>query len=210
MFKNIWILTTCIFAFLFLISTVFLVKNTLFNSLKNTTNSANDPVLTKISQEKKLEPSDGGFVDCVFNSKYFGFSFVYFNQKGFCFVEPEEDITSYSWPTSVDNLLIYPRNNLSGKVWWKKHIYDEAGYLADNKYSFEFSKTTNGVEKMSVYVSDFNLVEGKDLGLPGMLRGSDYYFGENWVIRRKVISSGGPAENIEKFEETVKLIPILN
>lgn len=202
--KKFWIFTTFLFVSLFLISIFWFSSKDIFSS-KSPKNLEKPTLKSELTTNSKGLKEDE-FVDCIFNSKYFGFSFVYQEKKGFCFENDEEDITSYSWPTSIDNLMIYPKNNLSGKVWWKKHIFDEVGYLAESKYSFEFSKTVNGVEKMSVYINDEKLIEGKDLVIPSILRGSDYYFGKNWVIRRKVLSSGGPAENIEKFENTLRLI----
>ena len=152
------------------------------------------------------------FVDCHFDSQWFGFEFDYILKKlsvgDSCYVKRfDDDLTSYSWPTGPDGIIFYRRNNLFGKAWWRKHITNEAGYLDESKYTFKFSKTKNGIDKMEVFIDNSKLDESVDRVGVGWLRGSTYYFGKEWVIRVKIESTGGPYP-YQTVEDSLRLIPI--
>ena len=150
---------------------------------------------------------------CQFSSKWFGFSYNYSKTKIYatdsCYeAGRDHEITDYSWTSAPFGLTFYPRNNLSDKEWWRKHIFDEAGYLSEDKYVFDFSETKKGVEKMSVLIDNNKVNPAIDNVGAGPFRGSYYYFGEKWVIREKLQTTGGPAFAYREFEESLELIPI--
>jgi len=120
------------------------------------------------------------------------------------------EITDYSWPFGINGLTFFPRNNLSGKKWWERYITDEAGFLDESQYIFEFSKTKNGIEKMTVSIDNSKIDLERDGVESGPFRGSNYYFGEKWVIRDKAESTGGPCSECDRFDDSLQLIPILN
>lgn len=214
---NYWMISTIILAVIFVIGGYYgpgMIKQ---NSKEKPLVQQN-PTISPANQQAPATPmpSNGGtpeILKCVFNSKWFGFYFKYSKEKVYagdsCYSEGfDYELTDYTWPSGVFGLTFYPRNNLSGKEWWRKYIFDEAGYLKEDKYVFDFSKTPNGVDKMTVSIDDNKVDQKVDHVSAGPFRASNYYFGEKWVIRDKVMTTGGPCAECEEFEESIKLTPI--
>ncbi|MPM44890.1 hypothetical protein SDC9_91572 [bioreactor metagenome] len=174
--------------------------------------TSNDNTVEKQAQVTTLQETkhDTKPEVCTWSSGWYGFTFQYLlkdsvNQQ--C-EYADDELTSAVWPKMPENLTMYPRSGLSGKAWWREMIHDEAAFLPEGQYLFEASQLDSGIEVLSVRININTVFLEKDGVDPGPDRGSDYYFGENWVIRSKVFTSGGPDESQELFINSLQPIPI--
>ena len=127
--------------------------------------------LEKAEPQKNEQPTV-----CRFSSDLLGLMFDYIpaGSGSECIEkQTEEEITNYLVLEEGLGIMIFPRSGLSGKAWWNKYITDEVGFLADNKYDFETSKTILGVAKLRVSIDDETISYKEDGITPGVLRGSD-------------------------------------
>ncbi len=166
-----------------------------YSVLKKSQESSRMNPVTSLDQRSRDE--------CIFDSKYLSFTYKYLSNK--CESYTEYDLVNASWPQMPNDLILYRREGYEpSKDWWSNHIFDEAGLLSAEKYDFQVTKMKN-FTLMSVSVNQKANIDVDSVESAGPFRGSRYYFIGDWVLRQKLISTGGAGSSDGLFNESLML-----
>lgn len=166
-----------------------------YSVLKKSQESSRMNPVTSLDQRSRDE--------CIFDSKYLSFAFKYLSNK--CESYTEYDLANATWPQMPNNLILYRKDGYEpGKEWWKSHIFDEAGLLSAEKYDYLITKSNN-YTLMSVSINSKASIDSDSVESAGPYRGSRYYFIGDWVLRQKLITTGGAGSSDSLFNESLML-----